>query len=137
MTNAIFNKLKPHRKYHRKPMCENLGGICTFEKCRCFYPLMEPETKRQIDENLHHREKVIKRRREIELNKLDYLIVTVDGYVGLGGKDACNPSQKLYVGEFAKRRAQIKKFKRMFWKCLLGFIGLVVLYIVFINLFNI
>ena len=69
--NQIYNKTRTKRKYVRRPLCANIGKICTREKCRCDMAIKVPKTKAKMDENFLHREKVIKRRREIELNKLD------------------------------------------------------------------
>lgn len=116
--NAIFNKLKPHRKYHRKPMCENLTGICTFEKCRCFYPLMEPETKAKIDEYLHHRQKVIQRRREIELQKLDKENLWDDE----DGQTCDMP-----IGNYRLQKERQAKYEKWAWRALWVLCGLVLL----------
>lgn len=121
--NTIFDKLKPKRKYHKTPTCGHTEGYCDMEHCREKYAIkLNPKkhSQQKIDEYLHHREKVIKRRREIELAKLDVINIDVDGYVGLGGKDACNPSQRLYIqGEYGKHKQELKKYKRMLVKGIL------------------
>lgn len=68
--NTIYKK-NTKRKYVRKPLCANLSGICEFNHCRCNYPLIQPETRARIDEYLHHRQRAIKRRKEVEMAKLD------------------------------------------------------------------
>jgi hypothetical protein len=118
--NTIYNKLSPKRKYHRTPKCANLAGVCTFEKCRCNYPLMEPETKAKIDEYLHHRQRVIKRRRDIELNKLDN---EMDHYCPIW------PPESEYKKQYLRR----KKYELMAWRVLWILCGLVLLIGVLIN----
>ena len=78
--NKIYNSLKRKRKYVRKPLCQNIDGMCTFEKCRCDYAIKVPKTKQVIDENLHHRMKVIKRRRQINAMIDDIENRNVDGF---------------------------------------------------------
>ena len=114
------------RKYKRHPKCANLDGLCDWNFCRCDYRIKQPKTNAKIDEYLHHREKVIKRRREIVLQQME----AGEGYWG----DACNPTQRLdvvngglYKGEFAKRKELKAKYKRMWWISLFIFLGLVLL----------
>lgn len=132
--NIIYNKLKPKRKYHKTPLCGHTDSYCDMEHCRQKYAIKEPKTKAKIDENLHHREKVIKRRREIELQKLDADNITFDIDEA---KNSLKPYRFSYIGEFAKRKQQIKRYKKMFWKCLLILIALPILYVLIINLFGI
>lgn len=37
MSNQIFLKCRSHRRYIRKPLCDNKLGICEFRICRCNY----------------------------------------------------------------------------------------------------
>lgn len=107
--NAIYNKLKPKRKYTRKPKCLNLAGLCTWEKCRCNYPLMQPETKAKIDEYLHHRQKVIKRKRDIELLKLDF-----ENAIDEHNEKEANK----IIGEFRRRRERQARYEKWCWRAL-------------------
>ncbi len=77
--NSIYNKTRPKRKYVRKPLCANLNKICTREKCRCDMAIKAPKTNQKIDDNFLHRQKVIKRRLEIDLQKLDREIDNFSG----------------------------------------------------------
>lgn len=77
--------------------------------------------KPKIDENLHHREKVIKRRREIELQKLD----SEQAFIDYWNSDA--PYKLKLQGEFAKRKALKAKYKKYLWRVLFFFLALVLL----------
>lgn len=116
--NNIYKKLKPKRKYKRTPKCANLAGVCTWEKCRCNYPLMEPETKAKIDEYLHHRQKVIKRKREVELQKLDNEIEDIIA------KDYVNYN---FVGAYRKQKIKQEKYEKLCWKVLWGLCALLLI----------
>lgn len=120
MTSTIYQKLRPKRKYHKTPPCGHTDGYCDMEQCRQKYAIKTPKIVKKIDEYLHHREKVIKRRREILLNKLD--AENNEDY-GLRSDWSSYPIK----GEYAKHKAQIKKYKRMFWRCLFIFMGIVLL----------
>ena len=70
--NQIYNKNKPKRKYVRKPLCQNVNGICTFTKCRCDMAIKVPKGKLPpLDKTFKHRDKVVKIMRTKELQKLD------------------------------------------------------------------
>ena len=74
--NRIFEKSRPKRKYHKKPSCANLEGVCDYKVCRCGYSnILDKRAKNSIrkgiDEDLPHRQRVIKRRKEIDMMKLD------------------------------------------------------------------
>lgn len=35
--NTIYEKCRSHRRYVRKPLCQNKNGICEHKICRCNY----------------------------------------------------------------------------------------------------
>lgn len=76
--NNIYEKLRPRRRYVRRPLCANVDGMCSFDKCRCGYGLYNyDQTKinllnnQNIIEESLHRLRVVMRKRQIELYKLD------------------------------------------------------------------
>jgi len=127
--NAIYKKNVHKRKYIRKPLCANLGGICEFSHCRCNYPLIQPETRARIDEYLHHRQRVIKRKREVELQKLDNEI-TIEVSPRI---DWCGACKKEHGYDCPKDTPRYKGYtppkKFNYWKILIiiGLFGLVCL----------
>ena len=116
MTNAIYEKSRTKRKYHRLPPCGHRNQICDMEHCRLQYAIKIPKDTSKIDEYLHHREKVIKRRREVDLQRLDSEI-----------KDELIPMTYDYIGEYRKRKELKAKYRRMAWIALFIFLGLVLL----------
>lgn len=124
--NSIMKANVKKRKYVRKPKCQNIADICTFRNCRCDYAFKIPKTKQKIDKNFLHRQKVIKRRREIDLNRLDAEQEFIEQ--GLKDKDF-TPRYKGYTPP--------KKFN--YWKIPLtiGLFGLVcVLYVIIFNIID-
>ena len=69
--NRILKANTKKRKYHKLPPCGHRNDICDMENCRLQYAIKNPNTKARIDENFTHRNKVIKRRREVDMMKLD------------------------------------------------------------------
>lgn len=99
--NNIIKKLGTKRRYIRHPLCANLSGICEFNKCRCDYSIKTPKGKLPpLDKHLHHRQKVIKHIRKIDLQKLDNEIEP--DRVWVGGLNhrikGYVPSKKKYYG---------------------------------------
>ena len=128
--NTIYNKLKPNRKYTRKPKCANWNGFCTWDKCRCNYAVKVPKgdiTKVNMEEVIH-RGKVVDRRREIELQKLD----------NENGEVICWDLNRVnYKSRFSEEKENRKKYKRMILKAFGIIVLILILYILIINLFNI
>lgn len=118
--NAIYQKSKTKRKYVRKPLCNNLNGVCTRDTCRCNYSMKDKLINKKIDEYLHHREKVIKRRREIDLMKLDNELV----------EKVWTPESKI------KGLKPEKKPKYFFWT-FIGIITIPILWVIVVLLIDI
>lgn len=123
--NAIYLRNKPKdkvkkRKYVRKPLCENLGGHCTFKKCICHLSVYKNKgLDKPIDEEVLHRDKVIKRRREIELMRLD---AENSFIIEQALKD--KNFRVIYKGYIPPKRVDNK----ILWKGLLIILGAVVVY---------
>jgi hypothetical protein len=131
--NTIYNKLKPKRKYKRKPLCADINGICSIDKCRCDMGIKILKTKGQakLDEHLLHREKVIQKIRQKQLQELD------NDYLNL--KDpvqATNLGHFEIQGEYGKRKEQVKKYKRMMYWAMIIMLAIPFLYIAVIEVID-
>lgn len=126
--NTIYQKCKPKRKYKKLPPCGHRNEICDMEHCRLAYAFKVPKYFPKIDEYLHHRERVIKRRREIELQKLDTENCDECQFEEDHSQSCSKYKEYDFIGEYGKRKAQIKKYKMNFYWTLLILVGLVALY---------
>ncbi len=126
--NRVYINKKIEPNTEPKPLCGHENGICSYIICRIQYAIKPPK-KVLMDKYFKHREKVVKRIREIELARLD----AEQEFIQQGQTD--KDFHVVYKGEFAKRKAQIKKYKRMLWRVLFILIGIVVAYplIIFIG----
>jgi len=137
--NTIIKRCSKKRKYIRKPLCANLNGICDFMTCRCGYAdILDKRAKNSIrkgiDEDMPHRQKVIKRRREVDLIKLDNEIVIEPS----PRIDWCGACKKEHGYDCPKDTPRYKGYtppkKFNYWKIplIIGLFGLVCLGYVFI-----
>lgn len=108
--NAIYQRSKIKRKYHRKPPCDNLLGLCTFEKCHCFMAIKAPKKVFPIDKYLHHREKVVWRMKALEKLKND-----IENQGICTNPDCASYPDAPIVGEYSKQNKEKRKYRNMSW----------------------
>ncbi len=115
------------------------------------------ETKKEklpkIDENMHHRARVVARKREVfkvqnDVENESLMQCVCEQMEGkknerfnYHSENLCHWTDDRYMGEWGKarqkRKAYLKKINRIAWAVVIGIVGVGLLYVLIINLFNI
>lgn len=95
------------------PPCGHRNLICDQDHCRMQYAIKEPKGKLPpLDKTFKHRDKVVKRIREIELNKLDAEIHD------MGDGTRWWICEIDYKGEYSKQKQRQARYERIAWRVL-------------------